>query len=253
MEDENISTKIMFAALPSPEDKRDWVAEELIKEIKLPRTLDYRSDYGLIRNQMARGTCVAFAGAAIKEWQEKKDCGFSGYMSPEFIYFNRVNKDSDGMYGRDLMKILTSQGSCPEYIFPYNPILNPKNIPKESYSIAKNYIIKGYARVNTIEGLKTALVQSGPCLLCLPVYSSIAMKFWRKRKDDSEKLGGHAVAVVGYNDKGFILRNSWGILWNLSGYITFPYEDFTIATEIWTMVDLKGSKRIDDKCTCNIV
>ena len=36
--------------------------------------------------------------------------------------------------------------------------------------------------------------------------------------------GGHAVTIVGYNDKGFIIKNSWGKNWGMNGYATISYD-----------------------------
>ena len=51
-------------------------------------------------------------------------------------------------------------------------------------------------------------------------------------------LGGHAVAVVGYDDAAqvFIVRNSWGTGWGMAGYFTMPYAYFeTLASDFWTI------------------
>jgi len=34
----------------------------------------------------------------------------------------------------------------------------------------------------------------------------------------STVIGGHAVSLVGYTKKGFIVRNSWGTEWGDGGY-----------------------------------
>jgi C1A family cysteine protease len=51
-------------------------------------------------------------------------------------------------------------------------------------------------------------------------------------------LGGHAVMCVGYNDttQRFIIRNSWGADWGISGYFTMPYIYMTntnLADDFW--------------------
>ena len=46
--------------------------------------------------------------------------------------------------------------------------------------------------------------------------------------------GGHAVAIVGYTEMGFIVQNSWGPTWGSSGYALLPYEDYLLhATDVW--------------------
>lgn len=39
-------------------------------------------------------------------------------------------------------------------------------------------------------------------------------------------LGGHAFALVGYNEAGFLVQNSWGTEWGKGGFATLPYEDW---------------------------
>lgn len=36
--------------------------------------------------------------------------------------------------------------------------------------------------------------------------------------------GGHAVTIVGYNDEGFIIKNSWGRSWGDHGYAVISYD-----------------------------
>ena len=53
-------------------------------------------------------------------------------------------------------------------------------------------------------------------------------------------LGGHAVLAVGYDDstQRFIVRNSWGTGWGMSGYFTMPYQyvtDSNLADDLWTI------------------
>ena len=61
---------------------------------------------------------------------------------------------------------------------------------------------------------------------------------WKRRGNESFK-GGHAMTIVGYNNEGFLIRNSWGELWNKTGYTTYYYEDWGAHWEIWSCVDKK--------------
>ena len=42
----------------------------------------------------------------------------------------------------------------------------------------------------------------------------------------SKALGGHAFCIVGYNDVGFLVQNSWGPEWGHKGFATLPYDDW---------------------------
>ena len=47
-------------------------------------------------------------------------------------------------------------------------------------------------------------------------------------------IGGHAFALVGYNEIGFLVQNSWGKAWGKGGYATLPYEDWLqCAYDAW--------------------
>ncbi|HXF45861.1 MAG TPA: C1 family peptidase, partial [Burkholderiaceae bacterium] len=48
------------------------------------------------------------------------------------------------------------------------------------------------------------------------------------------KTGGHAFALVGYNEIGFIVQNSWGENWGAGGFAVLPYADWIRhATDAW--------------------
>jgi hypothetical protein len=46
------------------------------------------------------------------------------------------------------------------------------------------------------------------------------------RTDSSRALGGHAFCIVGYNEVGFLVQNSWGREWGRQGFATLPYDDW---------------------------
>ena len=240
-----------FGALRSPIDDRDWIVESIYEteEVKIPKTLDLRNKIPPVRSQGGRGTCMAFAASAVKEYQERIDCDYKDYMSPEYFYWFRDNKPSAGMNGRDMMKILTTKGSCPEDFFKYNPLTEPTELPSETEDIATQYRIKNYARINTIDGVKTALLTNGPCIITFPVYKH-RPEFWRKSSVTEKSVGGHAVTIVGYNEHGFILRNSWGKGWNSNGHVLYSYSEFGSHWDIWTTIDLEGSKPPKKKPGC---
>jgi len=185
-----------------------------------------------VRDQGQQGTCAAMAGATMKDWQEINDSGVSDYMSPQFIYNNREDLSEEGMVMRDLMSILNKKGTCTEHLHEYGNL----NIPSaEAYEEAKKFLIKGYAQVETVEGLKQALYENGPCILAVPVYNT-GPRMWFKN-EGNYFLGGHAMTMVGYTEEGFIVRNSWGSDWGNEGHTIFPYEDWGLQWEVWTTID----------------
>lgn len=248
--------------LRSPPDARDYIYKgpKHKKRFILPDTLDYKKILPSIRNQQSQGTCAAQTGACIKEYHERMNIGYKGHMSPQFIYNHRVNYPSEGMYGRDVMQILKNIGVCRESTFVYGTMTLSNQIPSDAIEEAKNNKIQHYAAIEfipeygnkNIEIVKTALLENGPCWISFPCYSS-EQDFWNK-KNGQEFRGGHAVTIVGYNEKGFIIRNSWGNIWgDGTGHCIYSYEDFSKFKhwEIWTAVDDLSSVELPTTIVCS--
>lgn len=47
-----------------------------------------------------------------------------------------------------------------------------------------------------------------------------------ERKAGAMSLGGHAYVLVGYNEVGFLVQNSWGTDWGNGGFATLPYDEW---------------------------
>jgi len=232
--------------VPSPDDSRDWTAESIYdSRVSLPNYVDHRYKLQAVRNQGRQGSCAAQTAACMKEWQENKDIGFNNYMSPQYIYNNRSNQNSEGMFGRDVMKILSNKGCCFEKTYPYFTIEKPEMIKEEAHEEASNFKIKSYAQINTIDGLKKALYINGPCYISFPVYND-SVTMWKQMPGD-KRQGGHAMTVVGYNEIGFTIRNSWGTFWGNDGYCTYPYSDWGSHWEVWTTIDDDSFKFKNDE------
>lgn len=230
-----METKYKLDLIPSPIDSRDYTADAIYyKTIKLPETLDYRSELQPIRDQGNQGSCSAMTAAVIKEWHEFKELGFNEYMSPQFVYNLRPNKPKEGMVPRDTMKILKNIGIVPEKIYSYGRQVQINNNLLE---MASNFKIYGFSRINSIYAAKSSLISDGPLYVGFPVYSETRPKFWKQRNRSDKFLGGHAVAIVGWTKNSFIIRNSWGDSWGYSGYSYYPFNEWGSHWEMWSAID----------------
>jgi len=55
-------------------------------------------------------------------------------------------------------------------------------------------------------------------------------------------LGGHAICIVGYIDKYWICRNSWGSTWGNKGYFRLPLAyllDTSLTTDLWCLTKME--------------
>jgi C1A family cysteine protease len=222
----------------SPFDARDYRVEFIQAvgdEDNLPTTLDLRGGMFRVKDQGNQGTCSAFAATQMKEWEEKKEISLNEILAPQFVYNLRSNYPEEGMIPRDTMDILYKTGIVEDKLYPYGKSFVPTTITSELKKHAAIYKIKGYAAVSTIIGLKKALYTNGVCYIGVPVYNTGA-RMWKQAPGQSF-LGGHAMAIVGWNTEGFIIRNSWGNYWNDDGHTIFPYTDWGLQWEVWTAID----------------
>lgn len=235
-----------LGALLSPpgygDTQLDDVYASLVMAENLPSVLDYREQMLRVRDQGEQGSCVAMAFAACKEWQERRDTNLSAVFAPQFIYDLRKNASSEGMSMYDALSILGKKGCALERDYPYG---KKRALTPEVEAAAKNFVISDYAYIRDAETLKRSLFENGPCAIVVRVYN-YGRRMWAKSGDDERIQGYHCMAVVGYNERGFILRNSWGVSWGDDGHTIFPYADWGMHSEVWTTVDARGSRKVPD-------
>jgi hypothetical protein len=54
------------------------------------------------------------------------------------------------------------------------------------------------------------------------------------RRGGAAEHAGHAYAIVGYDETGFLIQNSWGTEWGSHGYALLPYDDWIAnAMDCW--------------------
>ena len=174
-----------LTAEPSPSDSRDFIYENTEKISSTEATVDYRDELLPIRNQGSSGTCVGQSGACMKEWQEIHDNNVNFYFSPQFIYNLRTNQNSEGMFLRDLMKILSKVGVVTEMDYPYG---STDKITDKLKDKADKYRILNYAKVTSIQGLKDSIKKNGPCVIVVPVYN-YSEYLWRNNRNQDGLKG----------------------------------------------------------------
>ncbi len=60
------------------------------------------------------------------------------------------------------------------------------------------------------------------------------VNFVIRKTANPKTIGGHAFALVGYNEIGFLVQNSWGKKWGKGGFATLPYEEWLeCAYDAW--------------------
>ena len=204
----------IYGFTPSVIDGSERVFEGDDK-VELPERYSYRAYLPNVLDQGSESICVPCTVSAFLNWRENLKNGITkdNDISLYDIYESRTNY-GEGMSYKDAFKYLKNNGV------------------KSKLGKLK---IKSYGKINSILALKYAIVMNGPCCGALPVYSE-RNEFWKELTGD-RFLGGHAISIVGYDEKGFFIRNSWGTSFGDDGYIHIANEDMNLMMEIWTIID----------------
>jgi C1A family cysteine protease len=253
------------------DDVRTLLGVKGLKKSKtLPTSVDLREGCSPIEDQGALGSCTAHAGVGIIEYYERTSFGRHIEASRLFLYKVTRNlmkmKGDTGAYLRTTMGAMVLFGVPPEDFWPYED--EEKKFDQEPpafcYAFAQNYQTIKYFRHDpsgtkaegVLSNVKTYLSKGHPAMFGFTVYNSI------EQAENTGKIpfpspkerieGGHAVMVVGYDDKmkikneygkiettgALLIRNSWGKEWGEKGYGWLPYEYILrgLAEDFWSIL-----------------
>jgi C1A family cysteine protease len=240
-----------LGCLKDPLDLRDIPMGLVLPAVPVPLSFDLTKAMSPVRNQGDESTCVAFASVSgVKEYQDQKEYHKLVRLSPRFLYSLCKEIDGspfeDGTYPRVAMKVLLNYGVCHESFWPYAPY--QKNPARKGADIdAERFKIKAYARIKSLIEMKRSLLVNGPFLAGVEVFKSWFTERAQKSgfipmpKRHEKLAGGHAICIVGYDDKLGILKfkNSWGLNWADKGYGYLPYEYMKkYCSDAWSATDL---------------
>ncbi len=169
-----------------------------------------------------------------------------------FIYYNErsiegtVATDS-GAQIRDGIKSVASLGAPPETDCPYVIADFAQKPSDAAFADAKQHLVVLYQRlIQEVNTLKGCLASGFPFVFGFTCYESFesqavaASGILPMPASKETVIGGHAVVCVGYDDadQHFLVRNSYGPNWGLSGYFKMPYAYLTsprLASDLWTI------------------
>lgn len=181
----------------------------------IPKKYSYKKFMPKIIDQGQDPICVPCSLSAYLNWRENLGTGSKKDNKIEYFdIYNSKTTDGEGMTYKDAFSYLRHHGVKSE---------------------AGDLKIKHYGMVKNPLLLRNALIVNGPCFGALPVYN-YTPEFWNRRPGDS-LCGYHAISIVGYDEDGFIIRNSWGSGFGDKGYTHISLEDMLKMIEIWTVMD----------------
>jgi len=230
----------IFSKLVSPYDVRDYKLANVMSAKELPEFFELRSV--AVKDQGAVGSCVAHACSSIIEYHNKRQEKTATLFSTEFIYGYRPAGYyvGEGMYLRDALKTLQKVGDPPLHKFRGNNKCSDamKNVEAQLETLkdlAYPHRISSYVRVRSTEEIKQAIMDHGYILASMPWHVDYKLKNGVYTYTKKETRGNHCVCIYGWNEKGWLVHNSWGLAWGQRGRFIVPF-DFK-WNETWAIID----------------
>ena len=225
-----------------------------------PKTVDLRSKFPSIYDQVQLGACTGNAISALLAYVHEVEKLKVFIPSRLFIYWNErdiehsINEDS-GAQIRDGIKSVAKQGVCDEVEWPY---IQDKFTVKPTvtcYNDARQHVAIQYYRLDntSLNGLKACLDANAAFVFGITLYESFEQDEWTNTTcvmpmPDLMReavVGGHAITCVGYSDakQAFLVRNSWGKDWckKEGGCFWMPFSIMTsdMVSDCWTITVAK--------------
>ncbi|MFI1200062.1 C1 family peptidase [Streptomyces sp. NPDC020883] len=188
-------------------------------------------------NQGQVGSCVSWAidysGYSI---QEKQQGITTGPQAPMYTYAQIAKGNDQGSTPDATFGIAESQGVDSKADYnqgDFDFTSQPTDAERQN---AAHWKLSGHTQLHTGNQIqadvKQALADGEPVAISLPVHQSFQDITQQQAADysyqpggaDDPVLGGHEITIVGYNNQGVRVENSWGGNWGDGGYINLSWD-----------------------------
>lgn len=199
-----------------------------------------------IRHQADKPACTGFGLAAVIDrllaGSRQDHAGRDG-VSALMLYEMALRHDEwageadEGSSCRGAIKGWYNMGVCRESFYRYD-VGNPPVWSVDAAKDARNFTIGAYYRMGTrISDYHAALNETGAIYCSAQVHQGWdepnrkTGKIALPTQSRVKTLGGHAFAIVGYDQDGFWIQNSWGSDWGRDGTALWLYEDWQLHVQ----------------------
>jgi hypothetical protein len=230
--------------IPSRNTETDWSFEDAAEADLLdmsptvPEFRDLREpSWWGVDDQGETGACVGWAAAnSVLRWHFVKSGLLPGFERLSARYIWMASKETDthvsypttfieaaGTSIKTALDIARKFGVVPESVLSFDHGGLYPGRPNSFYALAARFKISSYFALGTdLRRWREWLAFNGPILTRLDVdqtwYQAASTNGILEEYKPEASRGGHAVAIVGYTARGFIVRNSWGQGWGDKGF-----------------------------------
>lgn len=219
--------------------------------VEIDGVLDLRPWCSPIKDQGQLGSCVGNGTAEALEFLQARNGLAEVDLSRLFIYYNARLMTQDqstdgGCFIHLAFGTLASIGTCPESDWPYEPSQVFVRPGWDAYRSAFANKLDNFYTISGSGSTRVDFVKRALRAQHVVVFGmTVDQNYMDYRGPGPVALpgavrtntGGHCQVIVGYDDnlQCWIVRNSWGTGWGISGYALVPYAyvEASEANDFW--------------------
>jgi hypothetical protein len=218
--------------------------------VEVPMRIDLNRYLGLdvpILDQGQEGACTGFGLATVANYllRAGKVVDDRAPVSPRMLYNMARRYDEwpgesySGSSARGAMKGWQKHGVASEKVWPYtlSKKVRDPGFTEQRARDARVRPLGAYFRVNhkDLVAMHSAIAEVGILYATSDVHEG-----WNSVGSDgiirysASMIGGHAFAIVAYDENGFWIQNSWGKTWGRQGFACISYDDWLEnGSDVW--------------------
>ncbi len=245
------TSSYILNCIPSPKPEKNWTLDTAVDAGVAERAkgggpamaavnVDLREAWWKVGDQGSTGSCVGWGTAeGVLRWHFVKAGKLTRteMLSPRFMWMASKETDqytsrptsfieSDGTWLTAALGIAQKFGVVTDKVLPFKLGGQSQMYTGSAntfYALAAQRRIASYFNLGRdLSAWRNWLATKGPILTRLDVDNAFMQATATKGKLDAytpnSGLGGHCVALVGYVNGRFIVRNSWGTGWGDKGF-----------------------------------
>jgi hypothetical protein len=234
-----------LTARPDTLDFRDKMYTPSLIEVPSAINLETYRQYNVpILDQGQEGACTGFGLATVINYllRKRKIYPDDAQVSPRMLYEMARRYDEwpgenySGSSARGAMKGWHKHGVCGHDCWPYDTVKKGTLTNTRTIDALKRPL-GAYYRVNhkDLVAMHSAIAEVGVLYATATVHEG-----WNNISPtglipySNQPLGGHAFAIVAYDQNGFWIQNSWGDSWGSQGFAQITYDDWLQnGSDVW--------------------
>ena len=207
-----------------------------------PTEVDWRLWCTPVKNQGNCGSCTSFGTCGAWEARIKIKADVINMdidLSERDLFFCAGGSCGQGSWPEAVLDRAV-HGICLESCCPYHDLDQQCGVGRCDDWWVEGKRLQGYNHIQDIEKMKD-LIAEGPIPGTMAVHQSFfnyVSGVYHSLPDNDPIVGYHMIAVVGYSEsrQAWLVKNSWGTGWGMSGYVWIAYGDSEIDNMMYEII-----------------